>query len=224
MIVYLVTNLINGKKYVGYTQKSLEERKEVHLCKSKSKNNKHFFYLFPSAIRKYGIENFKWEILFEGNDLAEVLKLEIHYIKTLNTIAPNGYNLTKGGNGGIPSEITKDKISESLKKYYAKNGHVWSTVDSKTRKEWANKSWDVKRKKGYIPPKGHTHTEEAKEAMSVTKNEKNKVMWLNVFSGEEKCLSPTKMAEYTNLSVGVFNHLKNGRQKQTKCGWTYKSR
>jgi hypothetical protein len=29
------------------------------------------------------------------------------------------------------------------------------------------------------------------------------------------------MAEYCNLSIGVFNHLKNGKQKQTKCGWTY---
>jgi hypothetical protein len=57
--------------------------------------------------------------------------------------------------------------------------------------------------------------------MSETKNELNKVKWLNVSTGEEKYLSPTKMSEYTKLSVGVFNHLKNGRQIKTKCGWTY---
>jgi len=54
MIVYLITNLINNKKYVGYTQKTLDERIKTHLYKSRSKSNKHYFYLLPIAIRKYG--------------------------------------------------------------------------------------------------------------------------------------------------------------------------
>ena len=46
MIVYIAKNLINGKKYIGYTTKSLEERVQEHLRKSKNKNEKHYFYLF----------------------------------------------------------------------------------------------------------------------------------------------------------------------------------
>jgi len=57
MLVYLITNLINDKKYVGYTTKSLNQRIKTHIYKSNSVNNKHYFYLLPTAIRKLGTFN-----------------------------------------------------------------------------------------------------------------------------------------------------------------------
>lgn len=223
MIVYIAKNLINDKKYIGYTTKSLDERIKNHLRKSKNINDKHYFYLFKKAIRKYGIESFEWDVLANCASIEDCCSLEKHYIKKLNTISPNGYNLTEGGNGGIQSEETKDKISKSVAKYWSENKekHPWNNIEPDKRSEWASKSWETKKENGYVYPTGFTRSEESKLKMSNTKNEINKVKWYNIITGEEKILSPTKMAKYTNLSVGVFNHLKNGRQKKTKCGWTY---
>lgn len=223
MIVYKAINNVNGKLYIGYTTKTLEERIKMHLNKSKNKNNKHYFYLFKEAIRKYGIENFTWDILADCSSIEECCELEKYYIKSLDTISPNGYNLTEGGNGGIVSEETKIKISDSVKKYWGENKtkHHWSNISAKERSNWAKKSWDIKRNNGYKSPSGFTRSEESKLKMSKTKNELNKEQWLNIITNEYIELSLTKMSEYTGLSVGVFNHLKQGRQKKTKCGWTY---
>jgi group I intron endonuclease len=222
MIIYCAKNLVNRKLYIGYTTKKLSERIKQHLNKSKNKKNKHYFYLFQEAIRKYGIENFKWEILCECSSIQECCEMEKFYIKTLNTISPKGYNLTEGGNGGIQSEETKEKISNSLKNYYSNNEHPISKIPTEKRKEMALKSWESKKKNGYTPLKGYKHTDEDKFKMSNSKNEKNKIKWYNILTNELVELSLTKMSKYTNLSVGTFSHLKQNRQTQTKCGWIIK--
>jgi len=221
MIVYLVTNIINNKQYVGYTTKTLEERKKTHLYKSNSKTSSHYFYLFKKALRKYGVENFKWEIIFQCNSLTECQEKEKYFIKKYNTISPNGYNLTEGGNGGIQSDETKEKISKSVKNYWENNKekHNWSNLTSEDRAKYAKKAWKHKKASGYKPKKGYTISAEGKLNMSETKNEKNKIKWININTNEVVILSCTKMAEYTGLSVGTFNHIKNARQEKTKCGW-----
>lgn len=220
MIVYIVTNKINGKQYVGYTTKSLEERRKIHLYKSNSNSNKHYFYLFKQAIRKYGIDNFNWEILERCSSIEECCEKEIYFINKYNTISPNGYNLTKGGNGGIASEVTKSKISNSVKKYWSSNKslNILVKATKEDRSSWAKKSWEIKKQRGYIAPT-LIHKEESKLKMSLTKNSLNKLKWLNIYTLEEVCLSLTDMSRKTRLSIGVFNHLKKGRQAQTKCGW-----
>lgn len=222
MIVYCAKNLINGKKYVGYTSKSLEERIKGHLRSSRNKNNKHYFYLFKSALRKYGIISFEWSVLYECSSIKECCEKEKFYINKFDTISPNGYNLTEGGNGGIQSEETKSKISKSVKNYWIKNkeNHHWSNSNKQNRIKWANKSWETKRNNGYVHHSGYVMTTESKTKMSKTKNDKNKIKWYNVKTGESVELSLTKMSEYTKLSISTFNHLKQGRQKQTKSGWT----
>lgn len=223
MIVYLATNIVNGKQYVGYTSKSLPERIRNHLYKSRTKTQPHYFYLLPIAIRKYGANNFKWEVLATCNDSIEAQEREKDFIKSLNTLSPNGYNLTEGGNGGVQSAEIKLKISNSVKKYWDshKEKHSWFNLTTEERSKRAKKAWKTKKENGYVYPTGHKHTSKSKKQMSDTKNEQNKSNWLNVLTGEKQCLSSTAMAKHTNLSVGVFNHLKHGRQKQTKCGWTY---
>jgi group I intron endonuclease len=222
MIVYIAKNLINGKKYIGYTTKSLEERVQEHLRKSRNKNEKHYFYLFMIAIKKYGEESFEWDVVDNCESIEDCCKKEKFYIKEFNTISPNGYNLTEGGNGGIQCQETKLKISESLKDYWLKNKktHPLNLMDPQKRKEIAIKSWITKKNNGYIPPSGYTMSNESKTKMSKTKNNKNKIKWYNVKTKESIELSLTKMSEYTKLSISTFNHLNQERQKQTKCGWT----
>ena len=60
--IYIITNIINNKQYVGKTSKDIQRRFNEHISKSKDENNIQPLY---RAIRKYGIENFSLELLEE---------------------------------------------------------------------------------------------------------------------------------------------------------------
>lgn len=100
-IVYLRTNLINGKQYVGQTNNFEAREREWKCLKSKYANND-----FMIDREKYGISNFKVEILAEVETLEKSWELEEKFIKEFNTRVPNGYNrayggrTNKGGNDG----------------------------------------------------------------------------------------------------------------------------
>lgn len=114
MIIYMATNKINGKSYIGQTINKLRQRKNDHIS---SALNKRTHLYFHNAIRKYKPENFSWKILAECNSINKLNKLESFYI-TLYSTFENGYNLTNGGEGilGLKhSEETKRKMSESSK-------------------------------------------------------------------------------------------------------------
>lgn len=104
--LYLITNKINNKKYVGKTYKSIEERFKEHIKESKNKTKIHR-PLF-NAINKYGTENFKIELLgqFEDGLLEEK---EIEFIKAYDTYN-NGYNATIGGDGHRNRKILDKQI------------------------------------------------------------------------------------------------------------------
>lgn len=95
MYIYCITNQINGKRYVGKTTQSLEERFREH-CKDsiKERCNKRPLY---DAMNKYGIENFIIEELEQVEDKNILSEREIFWIKELNTYGSNGYNASKGG-------------------------------------------------------------------------------------------------------------------------------
>ena len=95
--IYCITNLVNGKQYVGKTTYSVTKRFKEH-CKdsSKRRNEKRPLY---DAMNKYGIENFVVEQLCEC-DNEELSSYEIQYIEKYNTYS-KGYNATKGGDGAI---------------------------------------------------------------------------------------------------------------------------
>ena len=110
--IYIITNLINGKCYIGQA-KDILDRWKVHKRKStwKSHPNKALY----AAFRKYGIQNFSFKIveLCEAKDLD---RLEIHYIKVYDSYK-NGYNRTLGGQGYQVDEETYFK--NRLKKLYS---------------------------------------------------------------------------------------------------------
>ncbi|MCK9154728.1 MAG: NUMOD3 domain-containing DNA-binding protein [Paludibacteraceae bacterium] len=113
-IVYVATNKINGKKYVGQTKVGIEKRKASHLAGSLYGDP----YAFANAIRKYGINSFFWEILVEDIGTQEELdRIEIEKIKELKTLVPFGYNISMGGGGGDTFENNprKEEIREHLR-------------------------------------------------------------------------------------------------------------
>ena len=83
-IIYCYTNKINGKKYIGQT---INPQLRYNAHKSNYKNPNHIEYnsLIHKAFRKYGFNNFTYEVLVKGIDDINVLnELEIYYIKKFN--------------------------------------------------------------------------------------------------------------------------------------------
>lgn len=92
MYLYQITNLINGKIYIGQTN-NITKRWSNHKCC----NSPHM--VITKAIQKYGVENFKFEVLYRNISIDEIDELEIKTIQEKNCQVPNGYNVTDGGVG-----------------------------------------------------------------------------------------------------------------------------
>lgn len=92
--IYVITNDINHKQYVGKTNKTVEKRFKEHIGDSRKKRcEKRPLY---KAMNKYGVEHFYIEVLEECS--AEIVAIrEEYWISKLNTYGSNGYNATRGG-------------------------------------------------------------------------------------------------------------------------------
>lgn len=93
--IYTITNKINGKIYVG---QSVDILKRFGDHKRKLSANSHINQYLQSSVNKYGIENFEFAV-YEQCDRNLLNEYEILTIRKLNTMIPNGYNLTSGGDG-----------------------------------------------------------------------------------------------------------------------------
>lgn len=101
MLVYSITNKVNGKLYIGMTSRTLEERWKAHCSSARNGS----IFRFHSAIRKYGETAFIPKLLFDNLDIDQCRKVEEQMIIEHNTIAI-GYNAKPGGCGGwiVPDE------------------------------------------------------------------------------------------------------------------------
>jgi group I intron endonuclease len=104
--IYKITNVVTGKSYIGQTtQKDPMKRVKKHLHGGSGS-------ILSKAVKKYGRDCFQYEFIAEGVDKFDLDNLERFYIKSLNTVSPNGYNLAPGGQlYGTISEETRKKIS-----------------------------------------------------------------------------------------------------------------
>jgi group I intron endonuclease len=107
-IVYIITNQINGKVYIGKT---------IHRFVDRYSNCKWWRYpsnkYLKNSIKKHGKENFKLSILTYGiNDDNELLTTESDFIRQYNCLFPNGYNfLEETGKGRIFTEEMRLNIA-----------------------------------------------------------------------------------------------------------------
>jgi group I intron endonuclease len=180
MIIYKATNNINGKSYIGQTKNKLKKRQREHLEYSRKKNVKT---LFGKSIKRYGFDNFTWEILEKCNTQKELNLAEIWYIKHFNTLnIKNGYNMTLGSIGGnCGNQFTKlsknerskihylnkmknEERENHLNKYNRKENHYTKRCMSKEEFD----EWIIKRtgKNGSMYGRTRKHSEETKKKMS----------------------------------------------------------
>lgn len=113
--IYKITNLINNKIYIGQST-HIKTRWKSHQNDYNNSNSSGYNTMLYNAMRKYGIENFKFEILEECN-LEELNNKECYWIKYYNTYIGfencNGYNMTLGGNYSSPhSLLTYNQVEE----------------------------------------------------------------------------------------------------------------
>ena len=109
--VYLITSP-SGKQYVGQTVQEPEVRWRSHVADAMMERDTS--PAFHRAIRKYGPDAFRHEVLHEGITDQETLnRLEIEEIETRGSFAPNGYNMTAGGSFGPLCDEALNKIKLS---------------------------------------------------------------------------------------------------------------
>ena len=110
MIVYKITNLKNNKVYIGQTIRTLEERFNRH--KNDALNNIIDTH-FARALRYYGVDNFKAEIIDTAETQEELTQKEQYWIRYYNSIE-DGYNETDATNksgGNTYQSKTKEELA-----------------------------------------------------------------------------------------------------------------
>lgn len=183
--VYLITNLVNNKKYVGITHNTIEHRFDQHIQKSRCKRGT---WILHRALRKYGKENFKIELLEDNISKQQITERENYYICFYDTYN-NGYNMTLGGAG-----ISGYKHPKGFVKSYI-NKIITPERNAKISKALKGKSFDEEHKKKLSNSmkefhkthdnsfKGKHHTQETKEKIS-SNNTKHKVLMLDKITHE----------------------------------------
>jgi|WetSurSiteA1Bulk_404760.scaffolds.fasta_scaffold08252_2 group I intron endonuclease len=237
--IYCIENLINGKKIIGKT-KNFKKRKAKHF--SNLNKNIHYNTYLQNAFNKYGNNNFKFWIVEEYHPDKKLLDLmEIYFIAYYNSFIKDGggYNLTRGGDGGLGyihtdewREKASKRVSGIKNPMYGKNGilnpmygknHTNNTRDriSKNRKG-KNKGIDnpMFGKPGTRGMLGKSHSLESKIKMSNTKKEKgtsagiNNSMYGTHRTGEKN--PNAKLKEIEVLEILDFFYNKNLSREEIK--------
>lgn len=176
--IYLITNKINGKQYVGQTIMPIMRRWYAHVCRAM--NEKNTDSPLGCAIRKYGKENFEIVGIDKANNIDDLNNLEIKYISELNTLSPNGYNIRHGGSNSRMAESSKELLRKSR-------------LGKRASDESRRKMSESQKKRGYIPwNKGKHLPEEMRRKIS--ESEKGRIVsgetrkkLSQIFKGKQMC-------------------------------------
>lgn len=156
MGIYSINNCLNGKRYVGQAINIVRRWNRHKTCNDKGVSAIHL------ALKAVGIENFTFEVLEECS--RELLnERECFWIKQLNTVAPNGYNLNSGGKHPLfISDETRKKQS------IAQRGKVQSqeTIEKRRKSTTGLKRTTETKTKMSLAQKGKTLTTEHRKNLS----------------------------------------------------------
>jgi len=214
MIIYLITNKINGRQYIGQTRRSKEERWKSHVMAAKYRRHT----VLGWAIIKYGKENFSIEEIDKADTLEDLCIKEAFHAKRLNTYVPNGYNVDKCGTCCIKYTAETEKkrsktyeffspsgervVIKNLKKFCTNNKldqcHMYHVAQGKRD---AHKGWRTVLKRHSIFLFKNLKTEEIKEVI-------------------DSYGFKRKLAREINIPESSLSGLISGKAK-TACGWVF---
>jgi group I intron endonuclease len=164
-LIYKVTNTLNNKKYIGYTGKELRKRKFQHKQYALKRNSP---FIFHQAIRKYGWENFEWEIIYESWDGEHCLSvMEPFFISEYDSFGKNGYNMDKGGRKGMLG-LKRKPLSDDQKKNISV-GTKKKALKGKDHPMYGTKANEKFIKASKTSMLGKKHSEETKNKQSISR-------------------------------------------------------
>lgn len=232
--VYEITNLINGKKYIGKRSCNCPIKDDKYMGSGK--------YL-KMAIKKYGKENFKKEVLEVCSDTEECFNREIYYIQKFNAVQSNRYyNQASGGAGGysnyanktpeelieirkkislankgkVVSDYTRKKLSESLSGKKKTLAHRISMSKCRIGKRTGSEN----------PMYNKTHSDEARRKISESKQKyvgENHPRYGVKLSKEvkEKISNSNKGKKHSEETKNLYSEMRKGegnpRAKKVIC-------
>lgn len=153
----------NGKGYIGITGVGVDKRWGYE-------GRGYYGQVFYKAIKKYGWDNIKHEVLVDNISEKKAKELEKYYIEKYNTIRPNGYNIANGGEGGYliagytdeEKEKLREKISAKTKEAMQKDEVREKFLEAVSNK---NEEWRQNISKSLTGRKGRPMSEENKEKL-----------------------------------------------------------
>lgn len=225
--VYITTNLVNGKKYIGQ-----------HVSPNFDKNYKGSGAHIKKAFKKYGKTFFDTEVLEWCSNQEELNEKEVYWIDKYNAVKSNAfYNILIGGYslkgmsnpnyGKHPTEETRKKMSESQRKKklsdeakkHISEGHIGTRHSEETKKkmscsakgeknpnygkhpsEETRKKMSKVRKGERNPFYKHHHTEDTRQKMKdawTIRRTRGKKIWMNNGT-EEKQVLISEVEKYSN--------------------------
>lgn len=208
--IYKITNINNDLIYVGCTINSLEQRFYEHIYRCFKTDYKSKLY---NSIRKYGIENFKIDLI-EECDLSLIYETEKKYIKEFDTYE-NGLNSTLGGEGTlgyVHSPEIRKKISNNTKNGNSHKGKTYQEL-------YGDRAEEEKRKRKNSSKWNNMSEEEKVERIKniqigVRKNSKYGIELIKEV--KEKLKNGVKVKEvlklYPQMNYGYLYSIKNGRR------------
>jgi len=145
--IYIHICLVTAKAYIGYSINP--KGRWMEHCRLARKGFDSAFY---NAIRKYGKENFESQIIGIAYSLEEIKQKEKDFIKQFNTLAPNGYNMTAGGDGLENYKHSKETIRKISK----------NNAKATLGKHW---KWNEKSKKNNVAKRLEYRIRKSKQMM-----------------------------------------------------------
>jgi group I intron endonuclease len=224
MFVYQVKNTLNGKRYVGFTKRTLEQRFKEHKAAA-AVGLKQPLY---SAIRKHGHKNFEMSVLEVCTDEVQMREREIYWIAELGTFG-NGYNATKDGDGVLGLKHTAEtKLKMSEARMGDKNhnfGKHWGFkwID---HPEQLKKLSEARTGEGN-PMSGKHHTAEARAKITAAlKKRIRKTIPVNQCDKDGNILNTYSSVRAAALAVNgrgdkILICCKGLRKTHAKFKWTY---
>lgn len=192
MFIYITTNKINGKRYIGKHTKNDPN----YLGSGKYLNN---------AIRKYGIENFSRKIVYEAKSIEELDFAEKLFIRAFNAVkSPLFYNIAEGGTGGDTiSGLNEKELAEFKRKRseYTKGNKnpLYGRGHTKQSRLKMSKARKGKNKGSENPFFGKKHSDEFKEKFSKNHHNAKKIICITtneVFNSKNKVYEKYKITPY----------------------------
>lgn len=167
-LIYICTSKTTNKSYIGKSI-NFEKRKKIHKNSAFNKTYNTYNTHFCRAIRKYGWNDFEWNILYAGISIEQLDNMEKWCIGIYDTYN-NGYNSTTGGEGILGYRHTED-AKRKMK----------GQLHSESTKQKISKSVSGKNHPLY----GKHHTEETKQKMRKPKSKETRKKMSLVRAGKE---------------------------------------